>query len=101
MGRSIGTSSANESRPVTHDPALFTSALLEFISDEVELEDDPIEADTDLLLTGLVDSLGVVMIVEWIEDRLGIEIDPGDVVLEHFRTVAAMVGYVSDREAAG
>lgn len=101
MGRSIGLSSGNESRPVAHDPALFTSALLEFISDEVELEDDPIEADTDLLLTGLVDSLGVVMIVEWIEDRLGIEIDPGDVVLEHFRTVAAMVGYVKDREAAG
>lgn len=81
----------------TTDSVTFTDALIAFIVADVALSDDPLEADTDLAATGLVDSLGVVLIVEWIEDRLGIEIDPGDVVIEHFISVAAMVDYLRGR----
>jgi acyl carrier protein len=76
------------------------AALLAMINAEVSL--DPAEevvADTDLLLTGLVDSLGVVQIVAWLEDRLGIEIDPSDVVLENFQTVELMLAFVTTRPA--
>lgn len=72
--------------------------LIEMITEEVSL--DPAAAiteDTDLLLGGLVDSLGVVRIVGWIEDELGIEVDPLDVVLDNFGTVAAMVSYIERR----
>jgi acyl carrier protein len=72
----------------------FAASLGAFIESEVSNGDEPVAGDTDLLLTGLVDSLGVVMIVEWIESRLGIAIDPGDVVLEHFQTVDAMVAFL-------
>jgi acyl carrier protein len=72
----------------------FAERLKTFIQDEVVADDDPIDGDTDLLLTGLVDSLGVVMIVEWIETELEIAIDPADVVLEHFQTIDAMVGFL-------
>lgn len=73
----------------------FVDELCAFIEGEVSQIDDPIEPDTDLLLTGAVDSLGVVMIVEWIERRLDTSVDPGDVVLEHFQTVAAMERFLS------
>lgn len=69
--------------------------LIEFIVSEVAVEDDDIDVETDLLLTGLVDSLGVVMIVEWIEADQGVTIDPGDVVLENFQTVGAMLNYLA------
>lgn len=72
----------------------FQAALVEFIMADVALEEDRIEGDTDLLLTGLVDSLGVVLIVEWIETELGRTIDPADVVLENFQTVDAMMEYL-------
>lgn len=72
-------------------------ALLAFVRDEVTDGAEPVEADTDLLLTGLVDSLGVVMIVEWIEQRLDTTIDPGDVVLENFRNIESMLAYLRDR----
>ena len=57
----------------------------------------PIDAATDLLLTALVDSVGVVRIVAWLEDELGIEIDPTDVLLENFQTVEQMMAYLSRR----
>jgi acyl carrier protein len=86
---------------MTERPTGFDTDLVEMITREVSL--DPsivIEPDTDLLLTGLVDSLGVVEIVGWIEDRLGLTVDPADVVLEHFQTVRLMLDYL-DRRLAG
>jgi acyl carrier protein len=73
--------------------------LIKMITAEVSL--DPtveIVAETDLLLTGLVDSLGVVQIVGWIEDELDIDVDPLDVVLENFQTVGQMLAYIERQQ---
>ena len=83
--------------PIAPEP--FTERLIEYISAEVATADDPIDPDTDLLLTGLVDSLGVILIVNWMEDELTISIDPADVVLENFQFVHQMVAYAQRREA--
>ncbi|MEL6892501.1 MAG: phosphopantetheine-binding protein [Actinomycetota bacterium] len=77
--------------------AAFADELLGFIVDEVSAIDDPLETSSDLLLTGAVDSMGVVLVVQWIEDRLSITIDPADVVIEHFISVDAMVDYLRGR----
>jgi acyl carrier protein len=73
--------------------------LIEFIEREVALEEDPIDLDTDLLLSGLVDSMGVIMVVNWMSDELGIAIDAVDVVLENFQSVRDMVAYAQRRGA--
>jgi acyl carrier protein len=73
----------------------FADRLTEHISKHVALDGTvTIERETNLLLTGLVDSLGVMLIIDWIEGDLGISINPGDVVLENFLTVEAMLGFV-------
>jgi len=77
----------------------FGEQLIEFIESAIATEDDPIEADTDLLLTGLVDSLGVILIVDWLEEQLDLSIDPADVTLENFRRVSDMVTYLGRRGA--
>ena len=78
---------------------MITERLLKMVNAQVSLDPSvEIVADTDLLLTGLVDSLGVVQIVGWIEDELGIEVDPLDVVLENFQTVERMAAYI-DRQS--
>ena len=79
------------------DHGVFSDELVAFIRAEVAVGDYPLEADTDLVLTGLVDSLGIVLVVEWIESRLGVMIDPGDIVIEHFDMVASMVTYLLGR----
>ena len=81
----------------TVDHRVFSDDLVAFIRAEVAVGDHPLEADTDLVLTGLVDSLGIIVVVEWIESRLGITIDPGDIVIEHFDMVTSMVDYLRDR----
>ncbi len=73
--------------------------LVCFIRDEVAVGGDlEVDTDTDLVMSGLVDSLGVVMIVELLEQRLDIRIDPADVVIEHFVSVAAIIGYLDCRD---
>ena len=74
-----------------------THELQAFIGAEIVVRDEPIGPDTDLLLSGLVDSLGVTAVVDWLEERLEIEIDPTDVLLENFRSVEAIVDYVAGR----
>ncbi len=78
------------------DPC-FADRMLTYISEDVVDADEAIEPGTDLLLTGLVDSLGVVMIVEWLERELDTTIDPGDVVLEHFHSIDAILAYLRVR----
>ena len=80
---------------VDGESSVFADELLGMINAEVSFDpSEEITPGTDLLLTGLVDSLGVVQIVAWMEDRLGIEIEPVDVVLENFQTVERMVAFV-------
>lgn len=74
-----------------------TEALISFIQDEVVVDDVIVDSETDLLLTGAVDSLGVIRITHWMEENANIVVDPGDVTLENFQTVTKMAAYLHDR----
>lgn len=73
----------------------FEADLLAVIIEDVRVEGVAVDADTELLMSGLVDSLGIIRIVEWIEGRLSIVIDPADVVLENFESVANIVAFLA------
>lgn len=77
----------------------FGERLIEFIQQTIAASDEPIDADTDLLLTGTVDSLGVLVLVDWLEEQLDLTIDPVDVVLENFLRVSDIVTYLGRRGA--
>lgn len=71
-----------------------------FIRREI-LNDEAIEIgdEQDLLLSGLLDSLGVTRLVTYLEEGLAIEIPAGDVTLENFSTLALIHGYLKTRQA--
>lgn len=56
--------------------------------------------DDELLLSGLVDSLGVIRLITFLEAEWNTDIPPEDVTVEHFGTVAAMTDYLAKREPA-
>ncbi|MFW2332723.1 phosphopantetheine-binding protein [Ilumatobacter sp.] len=75
--------------------------LLDLINAEISVDPSiPVFGETDLLATGLVDSLGIVEVVAWMEDTIGVEIDPIDIVRTNFQTVDLMVAF-AERLANG
>lgn len=59
-----------------------------------------LEPDTSLLLGGLIDSLGIVRLVTWLEDSLGLKVPLEDVTLENFETLALLDAYLQSRPGA-
>jgi acyl carrier protein len=54
-----------------------------------------IDRNTDLIGSGVVDSFGIVGVIEFLEERFGIVVDDADIDPENFRTVEAIAGYVA------
>lgn len=69
-------------------------ALVEFLRDEL-LNGRTVSPGDDLLLTGLLDSLGVMALVSFVEGRIGATIPPQDVTLENFTSIDALMAYLS------
>ena len=56
--------------------------------------------DENLLLSGLVDSLGVMRLVRFLENAFSITVPPQDVTITHFMTIDTIVSYVESRQLA-
>lgn len=56
--------------------------------------------DTDLLGEHIIDSLGIFMLVTYLEEQFGIVIDADDVLVEHFETVADVADLVESKLTA-
>jgi acyl carrier protein len=57
--------------------------------------------DDDLLELGLIDSISIVALVSFLEERFEIEVRDEDLVPEHFQSIASIAEYVDARRAAG
>ena len=79
-----------------------TPKVKQFIVDEF-MPDVPVEeldADFDLLTGGVVDSLGLLKVVAWLEAEYDIGVDESELGPESFRTVAAINAYIVEQKAA-
>jgi acyl carrier protein len=56
--------------------------------------------DTDLVATGLLDSLTLVELLAQLEETFGVSISAGDLELENFRSVANIAEFVARRAPA-
>lgn len=65
-------------------------ALCRIVAGAIKTDGTPIDADTELLLTGLLDSLTVVKIVSELETAIGVELPQTMVVARNFRTPRAL-----------
>lgn len=50
---------------------------------------------TDLIAAGVMDSLAIMRTLTRLESAHGVRIDPGDIVPEHFASVAALAAFVA------
>ena len=77
------------------------NALTDFIKQELlHGRSVPLGEDVDLLSAGIVDSLGILRLVAFIEERFGVKVPDEDVVFENFQTIKTMAQYVDQRARA-
>jgi acyl carrier protein len=54
----------------------------------------PLENNTQLLETGILDSLSLLRLVMFVQEQFGIVVDDLDLVPEHFASVDAIAAYL-------
>lgn len=55
--------------------------------------------EDDLLGSGLVESMGMMRLIQFIEEKYDFRVAPQDMTIENFMTVEAMVNYVKKVKA--
>jgi acyl carrier protein len=72
------------------------STLKKFILEEIMLESNRSKLDSEesLLDSGIIDSLGLLRLIAFIEERLGIEVEDGEVVPDNFDSISAMYQFL-------
>jgi acyl carrier protein len=75
------------------------AAINDYISRELVQDATllPLANATSLLDTGVLDSLSLLRLVLFVQERFGIEVDDVDLVPEHFASVDAICAYLRAR----
>jgi acyl carrier protein len=79
-----------------------TTKIKAFIVEEFmpDVPAEELDSDFDLLTGGVVDSLGLLKVVAWLEEEFDVGVDESELGPESFRTVAAIKEYVDQAQAA-
>jgi acyl carrier protein len=70
--------------------------ISQFISTEVLEDHSPVPPDQPLL-TGLLDSFGLLAVLNFLEERFGVAIAHDEVVTENFSSVRALASFVDGK----
>jgi acyl carrier protein len=72
-----------------------------YLQDEVVAKgrDVVLTPTTHLLEEEIIDSLGIFLVVGFIEERFGLVIDPEDVTIDNFTTLADIDAFVRAKQA--
>jgi acyl carrier protein len=71
--------------------------LGEYLSSRA-LTSQAIGPDDDLLANGVIDSMGVMELVSFLEDELGVAVDDSEIVPENFRSLRALSTFAAAKQ---
>ena len=77
------------------------TAIRGFIVDELQqgIEPEFLDSNTQLIEEELIDSLGIMALVSFIENHWKVDIDPEEVLLDNFETIDAIERLVISKRA--
>ena len=73
--------------------------LRTYLVDELQAPADAVGTDAPLISTHVIDSLGMLSIVTFIESEFGVEIVDDEIVPDNFETLASIVKLVESKMA--
>ncbi|MEO1447366.1 MAG: acyl carrier protein [Cyanobacteria bacterium J06635_11] len=75
--------------------------LKQFISQTLLNGRENVEADDDLLGEEIIDSMGVMQLISFIEETFECTVSQSDITIINFRTIAAIDAYLAKNLAQG
>ena len=77
------------------------SRIKGFIAEEIMFEDTPSDLSDDTqLLGGILDSLGLMQLVSYIEEEFDVTVEDSEVTVDNFRTVHDIERLISQKVSA-
>lgn len=75
--------------------------LTQFITVELlnDRDQPTLDGDDNLLTSGLIDSLAIIRLINFIEDEFDVDVMPEDVTIENFQTVNVIAAYLQQQQA--
>ena len=68
--------------------------LLDFVR-SLLLADEHVDADTELFSSALLDSIAMMNLIAYIEERTGVQVAAHEVTLENFDSTARILAYLA------
>jgi acyl carrier protein len=73
--------------------------ILNYIRTQLLEAGQEIEAEDDMLTSGLIDSMKVMRLIAFVEKEFKMPIPPEDMVIDHFISVTAIEDYLNSRSS--
>lgn len=73
---------------------LTADTVLTYLRDDLMIE-DPITPDDALFSSGLLDSVAMMNLITFLEEKTGGDVRPSDVTLDHFDSIDRIVAYAA------
>lgn len=78
----------------TFDVEIAENILIEFFNDK------DITGETDLLIANKIDSISVIDLTLYVEDKFGLEIYMEEITRENFSTIAKIVNFLKQKSSS-
>ncbi len=82
------------------DATALEDQIASFVRDQFVAQDPSrIDQDTELFREGIVDSMGVLTLMRFLEQTFQVQIEPREMLVENFATIAAMRDFVMSKKS--
>ena len=80
--------------------ALSKELLLNFMEGTLGVETTNVDEQTELFSAGIIDSAGMVELVEFVESKGNVTFGPDDLTLDHLDSIGRILSFVAERHDA-
>jgi acyl carrier protein len=74
--------------------------ITNFIVRELSSDAAHLRSVADLLEAGIIDSLGLIMLISFLEQTLHLKVNVNELTPDNFRTINAIVGFVAQKRGS-
>jgi acyl carrier protein len=77
---------------------LTSETLFGYLKESVAIDTATIQPDTPLFTSNLIDSFSLIDLIVFVETEMGTKIDPDDVRIENFDSVAQILQFAQSKQ---